>query len=361
MGEAKVAIVPAYEPGAEMVQVVRALADEGFKVVVVDDGSSESCAWMFDKVRACATVLAHERNRGKGEAVKTGLRYALETHGGECTLVTVDADGQHDVADVARVCDEARRHPESLVLGSRSFGADVPLRSKLGNELTRVVFRFASGVSVRDTQTGLRAFSGRLGAQMLEVSGSRYEYEMNVLMEFARAEVPLREVGIRTIYIDGNAASHFNPVFDSFRIYREILKFSASSFASFLIDYALFCALLAITGAPLVANVGARVASAAANFTMNRAMVFKSSSPVAKSLAQYAALATFVLACNTLLLGALVAAGANPYIAKVAVELALFVVSYTVQRTFIFKKKATSDNTRKEMASYEKAYLGDRV
>lgn len=360
MIDTKVAIVPAYEPGDEMVRVVEQLHAKGFQVVVVNDGSSKATRRTFDMVRDRATVLTHERNQGKGEAIKTGLRYVLDTFGVDCTIVTVDADGQHDVEDVAWVCEEAQKLPGSLVLGSRSFGGEVPLRSRLGNGVTRIVFRSASGISVRDTQTGLRAFSGTLAARMLDVKGSRYEYEMNVLMEFARAEVPLREVDIRTIYIDGNAASHFNPVKDSLLIYREILKFSASSFASFLIDYALFCLLLALTGVPAAANVGARVVSATANYTMNRTMVFGSSSPVAKSFAQYAALAAFVLTCNTVLLGALVWLGANPYVAKVAVELALFAFSYTIQRMFIFKKRK-SGYVRKEKTNYETAYVGDRI
>ena len=352
MRETRIAVIPAYDPDAELVHVAQSLACEGFEVVVVDDGSCTEARAVFNRVRHCATLLAHEDNRGKGAAIKTGLRHVLSTYGEDCIVATVDADGQHDTADVVRVCDDARRHPESLVLGSRAFEGDVPARSKLGNGATRIVFRLVSGVSVRDTQTGLRAFSGSLAARMLEIGGMRYEYEMNVLMEFARASVPLREVDVSTIYINGNAASHFNPVKDSVRIYREILKFSASSFASFIIDYALFCAILALTGSSIGANVGARMVSAAANYSLNRTMVFGNSAPVAQSLARYVALATFMLACNTVALGALVALGAHPLAAKVCVEIALFAISYFAQRLFVFGKEKTD---------YETAYLGNRV
>ena len=347
-----IAIIPAYNPQPVLAYIVEELIAKGFKVVVVDDGSLSECASTFHAACRQATLLTHEENRGKGAAIKTGIDHTLATWGNDCVIATVDADGQHDVDDVVRVCEEARKHPEALALGTRSFDGEVPLRSKFGNAVTRIVFRLASGASVRDTQTGLRAFSGRLAPALLHMDGSRYEYEMNVLMECTRNDIPLREVGIRTIYIDDNAASHFDPVRDSARIYREILKFSASSFASFLIDYVLFCALLAITGSPTTSNIAARLASATANYTMNRKAVFASSASIPKSLAQYAALAVFILVCNTLALNVLVTLGANAYIAKVVVELALFVVSYTVQHTFIFGK---------EKKKYEKTYLGDYV
>jgi len=347
-----IAIIPAYNPQPVLVDIVEELIAKGFKVVVVDDGSSDESAAIFQAACRQATLLTHEGNRGKGAAIKTGIGHVLETWGENCIIATVDADGQHEVDDVVRVCEEARKHPEALALGSRSFDNEVPLKSKFGNEVTRIVFRIVSGTRVHDTQTGLRAFSGQLAPALLHMDGSRYEYEMNVLMECTRMNIPLHEVSIRTIYIDDNAASHFDPIRDSVRIYREILKFSMASFASFLIDYALFCALLALTGAPVASNIVARLASATVNYTINRKAVFTSSAPLSKSLAQYAALAVFVLACNTLALNALVALGANAYIAKIAVEATLFIVSYTVQHTFIF---------RKEKKEYGKTYLGDYV
>lgn len=195
-----IAIIPAYNPQPALVGIVEELVAKGFKVVVVDDGSSSESAAIFRAACQQATLLAHEKNRGKGAAIKTGIDHALETWGDDCIIATVDADGQHDVDDVVRVCNEARKHPEALVLGSRSFDGEVPLKSRFGNEVTRIVFRIASGARVHDTQTGLRAFSGRLAPALLQMDGSRYEYEMNVLMECTRMSIPLREVGIRTIF-----------------------------------------------------------------------------------------------------------------------------------------------------------------
>ena len=79
------------------------------------------------------------------------------------------------------------------------------------------------GRRLSDTQTGLRAFSHKQIARMIDIKGDRYEYEMNVLMDYARSKTPMIEIAIDTIYINDNASSHFRPVRDSYRIYKEIL------------------------------------------------------------------------------------------------------------------------------------------
>ncbi|MBO7675162.1 MAG: bifunctional glycosyltransferase family 2/GtrA family protein [Atopobiaceae bacterium] len=347
-----VAIIPAYEPQPGLVDIVDALDSKGFEVVVVDDGSSDQAAGVFEAICQRATLLSHATNSGKGEAIKTGLAHALSTYGTACTIVTVDADGQHAIDDVVRVCEEARTHPTSLVLGSRTFDGDVPLRSRLGNAVTCGVFRLTSGASVRDTQTGLRAFSGELARTLAAVEGTRYEYEMNVLMQCARAGIELREVEIQTIYLNGNESSHFHPVRDSVRIYGKILKFSASSLLSFVIDYVLFCVLLSATETAVFANVAARLVSATANYAMNRHIVFASKEPVTRSLPHYVLLAACMLACNTIVLNALVVMGAPALVAKVAVEVASFFVSYHVQHSFVFNERSNN---------YEEAYVGNRL
>lgn len=104
-----------------------------------------------------------------------------------------------------------------------------------------------TGVEVSDTQTGLRAFSTRLLDFMLDIEGERYEYEMNVLVTCAKANIPIIEVPIETIYHDkGNSCSHFRKVRDSVRIYRQLLKFSFVSFSSFLLDYVMLAGLILV-------------------------------------------------------------------------------------------------------------------
>ena len=227
-----------------------------------------------------------------------------------------------------------------MILGGRKFEGKVPLRSRFGNGVTRWVFRLSTGAKVYDTQTGLRAFSDRLLPAMLDVKGERYEYEMNVLMQWAQESRPLRELPIRTVYLDGNRSSHFHALRDSARIYWEILKFSASSLMSFVLDYGLFCLFSLLTGKVVFSNVAARLISGSVNYTVNRKLVFESRADVGKSLLQYALLAAGILAVNTMSLWLLVTTlGMNRYLAKILVEAVLFAASFLVQKRWIFRKK----------------------
>ncbi|MGE4277518.1 MAG: bifunctional glycosyltransferase family 2/GtrA family protein [Lawsonibacter sp.] len=341
----RIALIPAYEPGQQLMELLAHIQEQGWTTVVIDDGSSIACSGLFEQASRFAAVLIHPENRGKGRALKSGLQYIRNHFRSPYTVVTMDADGQHRIADAVRVCEAAERNPDALVLGSRGFRNKVPLRSRLGNTITRMVYETTTGLQVEDTQTGLRAFHSELIPMLMDISGERYEYEMNVLLECAKRNIPIREVEIETIYIDNNAGSHFNTLKDSFRIYKEILRYSASSFASFLLDYSLY-SLLTVWTAGLgnvslpLSNVTARMISAGFNFTVNRRLVFKSERHVWASAAQYAALAAAILAGNTLVLSTLVTQyGMNPFGAKLLTELLFFTASWVVQRFVIFPRE----------------------
>ena len=338
----RIALIPAYKPGKELVDTVRQLRQQDFQVIVVNDGSGKEYAPIFKLAAFMADIVCHEVNMGKGEALKTGLRHIMEYTEQPYVVVTADADGQHKTQDIISVCEEAENFPDSLILGSRSFDSDVPLRSRFGNTVTRMVYRLSSGVRVYDTQTGLRAFTSRLVPAMLGISGSRYEYEMNVLMEMPRQHIPIREVPIETVYLDGNSSSHFDTLRDSFRIYREILKYSASSLISFLCDYGLFCLLILWTGSAVFSNITARVFSSILNFSLNRKFVFGSEQKLSVSALRYFALAALVLLLNTLILRALAYTGISSYAAKILTEVILFIFSYCVQNRFVFRKEYRS-------------------
>ncbi len=340
METTRIALIPAYEPDAKLAELAGDMAVRGFHVLIVDDGSGPDYEAVFAEAARFGTVLRHEQNRGKGAAIKTGLDRIAECFTGNYTVVTMDADGQHLPSDAARVCAASESEPEALILGSRSFQGHVPLRSRMGNGITRGVFRLSTGVRVYDTQTGLRAFSQALLPALRGVKGERYEYEMNVLMCWAQDKRPIREIPIETVYLDGNSSSHFSTVRDSIRIYKEILKFSAASLTSFVVDYGLYCLLSALTGAVALSNVLARIVSGTVNYTLNRKLVFESSAGVGRSLIQYILLACGILALNTTLLWLLVTElGLNRYAAKILVEIVLFAISYFVQKRWIFRKK----------------------
>ena len=340
----RVAVVPSYEPDNYLASTVGQLMDNGLEVVVIDDGSGEAYASFFDALPDTVHVISYPVNRGKGHALKQGFAYLYERYGCDCTVVTVDSDGQHRIPDVLAVLERAEATPDRLILGSRYLEKSAPLRSRFGNGVTRAVYRLVAGVGVHDTQTGLRAFDGGLLEGMLDIPGERYEYEMNVLLTCPRRHVKIDEVRIDAVYLDNNSRSHFRALADSFKIYKNIFKFAASSFIGFLMDLAVYSLLLLLqptlgeTVGLVVANVGARLVSATVNYTLNRRYVFHSRGSVIKSAAGYALLAVGILVGNTLVLSLLVnVCRITPVIAKLLTEIVFFFLSWLIQKLYIFR------------------------
>lgn len=226
MNPTVVMVIPAYKPEQVLLELVADLQARGCApLVLVDDGSGPEFEPVFQQLPLSQEVvlLRHPQNRGKGAALKTAMAYIQEHFPDVLGCTTLDADGQHRVEDVLRISDELRRHPDSLILGVRSFTrSGVPLRSRVGNLVTRFVFFALVGRFIRDTQTGLRAIPLSFFAELIALEPDRYEYELEVLL--ACRKKPLRQLTIETVYIDQNRSSHFSPVRDSLRIYQTLIR-----------------------------------------------------------------------------------------------------------------------------------------
>ena len=226
-----IVMLPVYRPDHPLLDLIddlRAVVPDA-GVVGVDDGSDGPAAdavLRAARSRGC-TLLRLRRNRGKGVALRVGFRYAADLRPAR-TVVYADADGQHRAADIVRVATHAARTGR-LTLGTRRFEGTVPLRSRVGNELTRVLFHAATGRPVRDTQTGLRAHPPDQLRWLGRLPGDHFDYEMNVLLAAIRAGHRIEEVDIPTIYLNDNASSHFGALADSARIYRSLLRFGLTA------------------------------------------------------------------------------------------------------------------------------------
>ena len=192
----KIALIPAYQPEENLLELLCELEKNKYTIILVNDGSDNKCKDIFTKAEKYAVVLNHSLNMGKGAALKTGLKY-IQNNFQKALIVTMDADGQHLVSDAEKIISLVQNFPEKLILGSRRLSKNAPLRSRFGNCVTRFVFHITSGISVYDTQTGLRGFSDKLLPFMLSVDGQRYEYEMNVLLQCARKKYPLKKLKFR--------------------------------------------------------------------------------------------------------------------------------------------------------------------
>lgn len=339
-------LIPAYKPTEELIPLTERLMEQGYQVVVVNDGSGAESERIFDSLNSSIRLLTHETNKGKGCALKTGFAF-IQANLPDCkAVVTADADGQHALSDIIRVGETLDESSAPIVLGSRHFEGRVPLKSRIGNTVTRWIFSAASKVNLYDTQTGLRGFVKSLFSDMAAIEGEGYEYEINVLLWAAEQHVPITEIPIETVYLNENASSHFHVIRDSFRIYSRIVKFSVSSLISFLIDYGLFILLklLLTSYAPamslLYAAVGARIVSSLCNFLMNKTLVFKSNGNFFVAALKYYLLAGTVLGLNYAIMYVLnLILGVPLWITKPMTDLVLFILSYQVQKHLIFKEK----------------------
>ena len=359
-------VLPSLDPDEKLLSTIRGLLDQGFEeIILVNDGSKAENLHYFEEAAKDPRIrlLHHEVNKGKGAALKTAFRWFLENRPQGHTVVTVDGDGQHHPEDTKN-CALNTAATGKITLGVRDFsGADVPRRSRFGNRMTSLVFKLFVGMTISDTQTGLRAFSRADLEVLTQVAGDRFEYETNMLLAMKEHKMAFDQVKIRTVYIEENKSSHFHPIRDSFRIYKLIfghfVKYGISSIVSSLIDegvYALLnkllCCVLSGFIFTAVAAGGARVISSLCNFFINKKLVFKSKEPTGKALLKYYALAIPNMVLQILLThGVYLLLGVEECqtllrtVLHFAVMLVLFVFSFIVQKRWVFANK--NKETRK--------------
>ena len=356
-----VILIPSLEPDDRLPAYARRLHEQGFeRIVIVDDGSSADYQPIFSSIEALegCTVLHHEVNRGKGCALKTGYAYIRDHMPDVTGVITADADGQHTVEDCLKLAEALREEKKALYLGSRDFNLpNIPPKSRFGNKTTSGVFWALYGQWLPDTQTGLRAFRREELDFMIDVPGERFEYEMQVLIACARANIPMIPLTIETVYENENAGTHFHPIRDSWRIYKVILgsffKFMGASILSFLIDQGVFALMehLVLAAVPwsrdviiAVSTVVARLISAPCNFLLNRSFVFKFKQQAGKAALKYAALCVGIMILSWLgvaLLGRLGMPKALDNVSKLIIDTLLYFLSFRVQNKWVFKEETT--------------------
>ncbi len=341
-------LIPALNPVESMLEVVDALAtsDKITRILLVDDGSRDAHQAVFQSAatRPKVIVLRHAVNLGKGAALRTGINYFLCLNEPDAVLVTADADGQHLPDDIITVGEKAELTRADLVLGSRAFSGDVPMRSRFGNDLTRRIFRILVGPKVNDTQTGLRAIPRALMPKLLRSRANGYEFELQMLIMAAQVKINISAVPIQTVYIDENASSHFNPLKDSMRIYFVFIRFLSTSLLASVVDFIIFAIIFGMTQS-LAWSIGiARLFSGTLNFTLNKDFVFRSRSSFIWSITKFAAQETLLAVISLLAIRSLMLrADWNPYAAKPLVEIVLFICSFAVQRVLVFERESDDE------------------
>ena len=204
MDERLIALIPAYNEAAGINGVVSG-ASAYLPVLVVDDGSTDNTPGLAEA--AGAIVLRQVPNQGKGAALKAGFRWVIDQ--GYSAAITLDADGQHDPAEIPRFLSAYQVNRADLIIGQRDFSR-MPAVRRLANTLGRITFSWAIGTPIPDNQSGYRLISRRLMQAMLESKEVGFEYEVEMIVICVRSKFPLEWVPIRTIY--AGETSHIDPL-----------------------------------------------------------------------------------------------------------------------------------------------------
>ncbi|BDZ29832.1 glycosyltransferase [Lactiplantibacillus sp. WILCCON 0030] len=351
-------IIPALNPDNQLITLIRnfinapALMQKIKNFIIIDDGSDQDHQPIFDQLQTLPltnlTVIHHATNLGKGAALKTGFRY-VQAHFPSLTgVATMDSDGQHTVTALNSCLDKFGRNSQQLVIGVRQFTTAIPFRSQFGNLLTSGLVRILTHQSISDTQTGLRVIPMAYLTELVNFPGDRFEFEFDMLLQAKKFHVQIVEQPIPTIYLDGNASSHFRVIRDSIAIYARFFKFAASGLISFAVDISLFYIVLFLLGnhildSILVATVVSRVLSSVVNYGINHRVVFNRAGH--QTLLKYGCLFVMQMFASGLFTDVVTkilpatTGQLMPTIAKMMVDFILFIISYQIQRDFIFKER----------------------
>lgn len=364
-----VLVIPALNPEPKFKDLAVEMAQYFSAIIVVDDGSKEECKPVFAEIKEAlgekGHMLVHEVNQGKGIAIKTAITYYQESGLQEeyLGLITADSDGQHEYPDVVKLDEKlGEKHERAMHIGHRDLDSDImPPRSKIGNKTTAFLFNLLYGVKLKDTQTGLRAFSNDILDWLLSIKGARFEYEMNMLILSKDADVKLYETPINTKY-EENHKSTYNTFKDSFRVAKVLLgglgQFvlaailaSATDLGGFALLYYLLLPYIApqmlVPTALLVSQVTSRALSSVVNFLVNRFVTFGGKRISRSSIWKYYLLwVTQLGASYAIVLGFTMLLGGGEFWIKMITDLLLSLLSYQIQMRWVFKKKKIKKNKK---------------
>ena len=191
-------VIPAKDESSRITQVISKTLDEGFtNILVVDDGSSDDTSRIASAF-ADVTVLKHWINLGPGASTYTGIKYAL-SQGAEM-VVTIDADNQHDTADIYRLVDEMYHNNYDMVLGSRFLKQNqIPKSRIFYNKIGNFVSYFITGVYLTDSQSGIKALS-RSFCQFLEIKHNGFEFCIEIIKQAKIVNAKIKEIPVNVTY-----------------------------------------------------------------------------------------------------------------------------------------------------------------
>lgn len=191
-------VIPAYNEEITLAEVIADVKQQGFKMIVVDDGSRD-LTYQIAK-NSNVIVYHHMINRGLGGALSTGIQAALEQNAD--IIVTFDADGQHKAKDIPLLIEPIIKGEAHVVIGSRFLEKNkMPYYRRLANKTGNIITFILFGIWVSDSQSGLRAFHNK-AAQALNIETCTMEVSTEIIKEVKKNHLSLKEIPIQAIYTD---------------------------------------------------------------------------------------------------------------------------------------------------------------
>ncbi len=344
-------IIPAYNPNQILLKLIDDIKKEGFShIVVINDGSIEKSKEIFTQAeQKNCIVLNHEKNLGKGFAIKSGIKEAVsDKYKDIMGFITIDSDAQYLPSDVKKIAEEMIKNPESLILGVRDFSdKKIPFKNTFRNKISSAFFKLSTGKKCSDTQSGLRGIPLNLTKMALEEEGRRYEYEMNFLMDAVLA-VDTKYVPVETVEYTEDKVSHYHPLFDTLRVFGRFITFIASSLLAYVLDIALFSILCScvLTKTSFddrakiwIATTIGKLAAAVINYTINKKYSFKTKETSAAEFFKYIVVFLIKLIGSAELVTLLKFLPIPLTLLKCIIDTSIFFISYRLQKVWVFKKK----------------------
>ena len=338
-----IAIIPAYNPGPVMIDVVNKALLYVDHIFLINDGCSEDHSEFFsvfsdhDRVE----VVSHKNNLGKGHALYSGFMSSLDLDFDY--IITIDSDGQHLPEEINNFKEYIEKSSKSFdfIIGERKVGRNMPLKSNIGNNVTGLLFRLFWGGNVFDTQSGFRAISNKFLRNNIEkIKPGRYETEMKMLISALRGGYNVGSVKVSTVYFDNNKNSKFNPIRDSFSVLKQFFLFAGFALSAWILDYFLFILLNAFFSVFFVwAHMVSKIISVIYYFYVNKYIVFKSYNHSLFEILRYLFIVSLNIIITSGLLYLLVSNfELNQFISKPLVDVLMFVINFFVLKGFVYNK-----------------------
>lgn len=293
--------------------------------------------------------------RKKGKNLKIVFEYILkqielEKYKNIKKIITIDADGTHDIKDVIKLDDYIQKS-NSITVGARNFKSrKISISDKIGNLMTRNIIKQIYKIKITDTQSMLVAIPIELLEQFEKVSGGRCEYKTELLLKCLRENIKINEIRVKSIKPTETSVKYKNAIMDSIRIYwiffQTFVKYLGSSLSVALLDFLGFIVFVKVIPIQdkfwlvLIATILARIISATTNFFINRKVVFCSADDFGKRAAKFFTVVLFIMVSSGIIVAALSSViNISERIIKIVIDALLFFVSYELQKKWVFKNK----------------------